>query len=106
MGTLGYAAMFEQFAPNDLLKWSRMAEDAGFGSVMASDHFHPWTPSAGAIGLRLGVDGRAGRADQPRALWPRRHRAGIPLPSCHSGAGLGDAGGDVSWSLLSRHWRG
>src|SRR4029079_3531778 len=35
VGTLGYAAMFEQFAPNDLLKWSRMAEDAGFGSVMA-----------------------------------------------------------------------
>ena len=47
MGTLGYAAMFEQFAPNELLKWSRMAEDAGFGSVMASDHFHPWTPSQG-----------------------------------------------------------
>lgn len=47
MGTLGYAAMFEQFAPNELLTWSRMAEDAGFGSVMASDHFHPWTPSQG-----------------------------------------------------------
>src|SRR6476661_6589080 len=47
MGTLGYAAMFEQFPPNDLLTWSRMAEDAGFGGVMASDHFHPWTPSQG-----------------------------------------------------------
>ena len=51
MGTLGYAAMFEQFAPNDLLKWSRMAEDAGFGSVMASDHFHPWSEAQGQSGF-------------------------------------------------------
>jgi coenzyme F420-dependent glucose-6-phosphate dehydrogenase len=47
MGTLGYAAMFEQFHPTDLLRWSREAEDAGFGAMMASDHFHPWTPQQG-----------------------------------------------------------
>lgn len=47
MGTIGYAAMFEQFHPTDLLRWSRLAEDQGFGSVMASDHFHPWTPEQG-----------------------------------------------------------
>lgn len=47
MGTLGYAAMFEQFHPTDLLKWSRQAEDAGFGAIMASDHFSPWTPQQG-----------------------------------------------------------
>jgi coenzyme F420-dependent glucose-6-phosphate dehydrogenase len=51
MGTLGYAAMFEQFHPTDLLRWSREAEDAGFGAVMASDHFHPWTPSQGQAGF-------------------------------------------------------
>ncbi len=51
MGTLGYAAMFEQFHPTDLLRWSRQAEDVGFGSVMASDHFHPWTPSQGQAGF-------------------------------------------------------
>ncbi|MBA2346548.1 MAG: TIGR03557 family F420-dependent LLM class oxidoreductase [Rubrobacter sp.] len=39
--------MFEQFHPNDLLKWSKQAEDSGFTSVMASDHFHPWTPDQG-----------------------------------------------------------
>jgi coenzyme F420-dependent glucose-6-phosphate dehydrogenase len=44
---IGYAAMFEQFHPTDLLRWSRQAEDAGFRAVMASDHFHPWTPSQG-----------------------------------------------------------
>jgi coenzyme F420-dependent glucose-6-phosphate dehydrogenase len=51
MGTLGYAAMFEQFTPTDLLNWSRAAEDAGFGAVMASDHFHPWTPQQGQAGF-------------------------------------------------------
>ncbi|HLZ22188.1 MAG TPA: TIGR03557 family F420-dependent LLM class oxidoreductase [Ktedonobacterales bacterium] len=51
MGTLGYAAMFEQFSPSDLLRWSRKAEDAGFGAIMASDHFNPWTPSQGQAGF-------------------------------------------------------
>src|SRR5215211_6665858 len=46
-GTVGYAAIFEQFHPTDLLNWSKTAEKSGFGSVMASDHFHPWTPDQG-----------------------------------------------------------
>jgi G6PDH family F420-dependent oxidoreductase len=51
MGVLGYAAMFEQFTPTDLLRWSRHAEDAGFGGIMASDHFHPWSPQQGQAGF-------------------------------------------------------
>ena len=51
MGTLGYAAMFEQFHPTELLRWSRQAEDAGFGAIMASDHFQPWTPQQGQAGF-------------------------------------------------------
>ncbi|MGI8475327.1 MAG: TIGR03557 family F420-dependent LLM class oxidoreductase [Thermomicrobiales bacterium] len=47
MGTLGYAASFEQFHPTDLLTYAKMAEENGFSSVMASDHFHPWVPSQG-----------------------------------------------------------
>ena len=46
-GTVGYAAMFEQFHPTELLGWCKQAEESGFGSVMASDHFHPWTPEQG-----------------------------------------------------------
>ena len=46
-GTVGYAAMFEQFHPTELLGWCRQAEESGFTSVMASDHFHPWTPDQG-----------------------------------------------------------
>ncbi|HEX6121612.1 MAG TPA: TIGR03557 family F420-dependent LLM class oxidoreductase [Ktedonobacterales bacterium] len=47
MGTVGYCAMFEQFHPTDMLRWSKRAEEVGFGGIMASDHFHPWTPSQG-----------------------------------------------------------
>ena len=47
MSVVGYAASFEQFHPTDLLRWSQEAEQSGFGSVMASDHFHPWVPSQG-----------------------------------------------------------
>jgi coenzyme F420-dependent glucose-6-phosphate dehydrogenase len=51
MPVIGYAAMFEQFTPSELLTYSKAAEEAGFGSVMASDHFHPWTPSQGQSGF-------------------------------------------------------
>ena len=44
---IGYAASFEQFDPNDMLTWSQQAEQQGFISVIASDHFHPWVPSQG-----------------------------------------------------------
>ncbi|CAN5774402.1 TIGR03557 family F420-dependent LLM class oxidoreductase [soil metagenome] len=47
MGSVGYAASFEQFHPTDLLNYAKLAEASGFGSVMASDHFHPWVPSQG-----------------------------------------------------------
>jgi coenzyme F420-dependent glucose-6-phosphate dehydrogenase len=44
---IGYAAMFEQFHPTELLRYCEIAEANGFPSVMASDHFHPWTPQQG-----------------------------------------------------------
>lgn len=48
---LGYMAWFEQFHPTDLLDYSKLAEENGFGGVSASDHFHPWTPSQGQSGF-------------------------------------------------------
>ena len=46
-GKVGYAAMFEQFHPTDLLHWSKVAEENGYTSVTASNHFHPCTPEQG-----------------------------------------------------------
>ncbi len=39
--------MFEQFTPTELLRFCEVAEANGFPSVLASDHFHPWTPQPG-----------------------------------------------------------
>ena len=72
MTTIGYAAMLEQFHPTDLLDWCAQAEGAGFeAGFMVSEHFHPWTPTAGPERLRLVVHGRARPADEPRRSGPR-----------------------------------
>lgn len=47
MPRVGYSAALEQFGPTELLRWSQEAEKAGFGGVMAADHFHPWVPQQG-----------------------------------------------------------
>jgi coenzyme F420-dependent glucose-6-phosphate dehydrogenase len=43
----GYALSSEEHLPNDMVRYARMAEDAGFSFVGVSDHFHPWTDSQG-----------------------------------------------------------
>jgi coenzyme F420-dependent glucose-6-phosphate dehydrogenase len=45
--TLGYKASAEQFAPRQLLDYSVQAEQAGFDSVVVSDHFQPWRHTDG-----------------------------------------------------------
>jgi G6PDH family F420-dependent oxidoreductase len=44
---IGYAAMLEQFGPEEVLDLCGAAEAAGFSGVMAADHFQPWTPQQG-----------------------------------------------------------
>jgi coenzyme F420-dependent glucose-6-phosphate dehydrogenase len=39
---LGWKAGTEQYPPAELLEYAIAAEDAGFDSIDASDHFHPW----------------------------------------------------------------
>ena len=39
---LGWKAGTEQYPPDELLDYVVAAEEAGFDSVDASDHFHPW----------------------------------------------------------------
>lgn len=47
MALIGYAAALEQFHPTELLRHSQLAEQHGFGAVMAADHFQPWVPQQG-----------------------------------------------------------
>ena len=44
---IGYAAMLEQFGPQEVVDYSARAEAAGFSGVMAADHFQPWVPQQG-----------------------------------------------------------
>ena len=44
---IGYKASAEQFGPNELLEFSRLAEEVGFDSVFVSDHFQPWKHTGG-----------------------------------------------------------
>ncbi|HWP91180.1 MAG TPA: TIGR03557 family F420-dependent LLM class oxidoreductase [Thermodesulfobacteriota bacterium] len=44
---IGYALSSEEHAPNDLVKYSRRAEEAGFTFALISDHYHPWIDRQG-----------------------------------------------------------
>src|SRR6476619_7048453 len=45
--TIGYAAMLEQFAPQEVVGLTALAEQNGFSGCMAADHFQPWVPQQG-----------------------------------------------------------
>jgi coenzyme F420-dependent glucose-6-phosphate dehydrogenase len=43
----GYKASAEQFAPRELLDYSRLAEELGLETIAVSDHFQPWRHTGG-----------------------------------------------------------
>jgi len=45
--TFGYAAMLEQFGPQEVVDFTAYAEANGFSGCMAADHFQPWVPQQG-----------------------------------------------------------
>lgn len=47
MVEFGYKLSSEENGPLDLVKNAKMAEDAGFGFAMISDHYHPWIDKQG-----------------------------------------------------------
>jgi coenzyme F420-dependent glucose-6-phosphate dehydrogenase len=47
MPEIGYAFSSEEHRPNELVRHARLAEEAGFGFGLISDHFHPWTDAQG-----------------------------------------------------------
>ena len=57
MAQLGYALSSEEHLPNDLVRYARGAEDAGFSFALISDHFHPWIDKQGQSPLVWSVIG-------------------------------------------------
>ncbi len=49
--TIGYAAMLEQFRPQEVIGYTALAEQHGFSGCMAADHFQPWVPQQGQAGF-------------------------------------------------------
>ena len=47
MPELGYSLSAEEHPPNDLIRFAKQAEDAGFTYALISDHFHPWIDAQG-----------------------------------------------------------
>src|SRR5438067_2195489 len=43
----GFTLSAEEVEPRGLVRLATMAEDAGFGFAMISDHFHPWIDQQG-----------------------------------------------------------
>ena len=59
MSKIAFHASHEQFAPSALLKYTKLAEQAGFGAISSSDHFHPWSERQGQSGFSFAWLGAA-----------------------------------------------
>ncbi len=64
MATIGYALSAEEHRPTDLVRWTRRAEEAGFGFAMISDHYHPWTNRQGQSPFAWSVLGALAEATE------------------------------------------
>jgi G6PDH family F420-dependent oxidoreductase len=47
MAEIGYTLTSEEHRPSDLVRYARLAEEAGFPHALISDHYHPWTDRQG-----------------------------------------------------------
>jgi coenzyme F420-dependent glucose-6-phosphate dehydrogenase len=59
---LGYALSSEEHRPLELVRYARMAEEAGFEFAGISDHFHPWVERQGQSSFVWSVIGALSQA--------------------------------------------
>src|ERR1700759_1697917 len=62
MARSGYFLASEEYAPAELVRQARLAEQAGFQALAISDHFHPWLDEQGQSGLVWSVIGAISQA--------------------------------------------
>lgn len=62
MAIISYQASHEQFSPHELLQYSILAQQAGFGGLNSSDHFYPWSERQGESGFSFAWLGAAMQA--------------------------------------------
>src|SRR5579863_7610199 len=64
MTDFGYTMMCEQSPPGQLVRDLQMAERAGFGFSVISDHYQPWLGSQGHSGYAWSILGAAAQATE------------------------------------------
>lgn len=64
MAEIGIFLSSEEHGPRALLEQARMAEEAGFGAVFISDHYHPWVDRQGESPFVWSVIGGIAAATQ------------------------------------------
>jgi G6PDH family F420-dependent oxidoreductase len=64
MVEIGYALSSEEHTPNDLVRYARQAEEAGFTFAFISDHYHPWIDHQGQSAFVWSVIGAIAQATQ------------------------------------------
>jgi coenzyme F420-dependent glucose-6-phosphate dehydrogenase len=62
--TLGYKLSSEEHPAPDLVRHAQMAQDAGFGFALISDHYHPWIDRQGQSPFVWSVLGAIANATQ------------------------------------------
>jgi probable non-F420 flavinoid oxidoreductase len=116
MTLIGYHASHEQFAPDQLLRFVRAAEAAGFQAAKSSDHFHPWSERQGQSGfawtwlgaalqataLPIGMISAPGYRYHPAVLAQAAATAGLMYPgrfwlALGSGEAINEAITGLAW---------
>lgn len=64
MVEVGYAISSEEHWPNDIVHHAQLAEAAGFGFALISDHYHPWVDRQGHSPFVWSVIGGIAQATQ------------------------------------------
>lgn len=64
MIALGYKLSSEEHSAIDLVRQAQMAQDAGFGFALISDHYHPWIERQGQSPFVWSVLGAIAQATQ------------------------------------------
>jgi coenzyme F420-dependent glucose-6-phosphate dehydrogenase len=64
MVAIGYALCCQSHVPNDLVRYARLAEEAGFTFAFLSDHLHPWLEEQGRSPFLWSIVGGIAQATQ------------------------------------------
>ena len=102
MMKIGYKLSSEEHGPQDLVRYARMAEEAGFDFAAISDHFHPWTDKQGHSPFVWAVIGAIAEATEHIELG-----TGVTCPTVRTHpAVIAQAAATAGCLLPGRFWLG